>query len=377
MVKIDWEFGPAYPMGIQDSALGIIDNTIISAGGFTRHPKDIVRRHPDAFGGEESGFTNVTFALDMSHKPWTWERIADMPAAPPRQGTTPVIVDEAMYVVGGFNYADPFSYRETFKLEKLDGEWVWEKLPCELEWPVAEAGAVAIGKNIYLVGGCDYFRAPGGEVEDLLTETGRNGNLVGNGLFVLDAEDPHAGWKRLSDLPGTARMFPGTVALGNLIYVLQGAYAPLNPPSPGPHYFNVADNWVYDTISEKWSRLPDGPEGTNRSAVLWRDRAALLIGEYRYPQNQNPDGSRTDIYTEEEKALQKADALHWKKLFGKAVFCYDIAGGEYTATDPLLERTSTPMVAIKEDRVFVLGGEGGKLWHPDAFQIGTVRELTS
>ena len=47
MVKIDWEYGPAYPMGIQDSALGIIGDTILSAGGFTRYPKDIVRRHYD------------------------------------------------------------------------------------------------------------------------------------------------------------------------------------------------------------------------------------------------------------------------------------------------------------------------------------------
>ncbi|MFH1007265.1 MAG: hypothetical protein V1800_07165 [Candidatus Latescibacterota bacterium] len=377
MVRIDWAYGPAYPMGIQDSALGVIGNTILSAGGFTRHPKDITRLHPDTFGGEESGFTNVTFALDLSRTPLCWERIADMPAAPPRQGTTAVVVGEAMYVVGGFSYADPFTYRETFKLERRNGEWVWEKLACELSWPVAETGAVAVGKNIYVVGGCDYFRAPGGEVEDLLTEAGREGNPVGNGLFVLDTEDPHSGWQRLSDLPGTARMFPGAVAVGDLIYVLQGAYAPLTPPSPGSHYFNVVDSWVYDTIGGKWSRLSDAPEGSNRSAVLWRDRAILLIGAYRYPQNQSPDGTRTDIYTNEEKAQEKEDPHFWKKLFATTVLSYDIATDEYTVIDSLLERTSTPMVAIKEDRVFVLGGEGGKLWHPDAFQIGTVREQPS
>ena len=377
MVKIDWEFGPAYPMGIQDSAFGIIGNTIISAGGFTRHPKDIVRLYPDAFGGKESGFTNLTFALDLSCKPWSWERIADIPAAPPRQGAAPVIMGEAMYVVGGFNYAEPFTYRETFKLERLGREWVWKKLPCELQWPVAEAGAVAIGKRIYLVGGCDYFCPPGGQEEDLLTEAGRHGDPVGNGLFVLDTVDPHSGWKRLSDLPGTARECAGTVAVRDLIYVIQGAYAPLKPPSPGSHYFNVVDSWVYDTVSETWSRLGDAPNGANRSAVLWRDRAVILIGEYRYPQNQNPDGSRTDVYTSEEKALEKADALDWKTLFGTTVLCYDIAKDEYTVTDPLLERTSTPMVAIKGDSLYVLGGEGGKLWHPDAFQIGRVRELPS
>jgi len=288
-----------------------------------------------------------------------------------------VVVGEAMYVVGGFNYAAPFTYRETFKLERLDGEWVWEKLACELPWPVAETGAVAVGKKIYVVGGCDYFRAPGGEVNDLLTEAGRDGNPVGNGFFVLDTEDPHSGWKRLSDLPGTARMFPGAVAAGDLIYVLQGAYAPLTPPSPGSHYFNVVDSWVYDTIGGKWSRLLDAPDGSNRSAVLWRDRAVLLIGEYRYPQNQNPDGTRTDIYTSEEKALDKVGALDWREVFGTTVLCYDIAKDEYTVTDPLLESTSTPMVAVKGDSLYVLGGEQGEGLHPDTFQIGTVRELTS
>lgn len=30
------------------------------------------------------------------------------------------------------------------------------------------------------------------------------------------------------------------------------------------------------------------------------------------------------------------------------------------------------MVATKGDKVYSLGGEGGKLWHPDALQIGRV-----
>src|SRR5437870_2312504 len=57
LLKISWQEGPEYPMGIQDSGLGVLDGKIVSAGGFSRHPKDVVAKHPDAFDGQPTGFT--------------------------------------------------------------------------------------------------------------------------------------------------------------------------------------------------------------------------------------------------------------------------------------------------------------------------------
>ena len=81
-VRIRWELGPDYPMGIQDSAMAIVDGTLISAGGFTRHPLQIVAKYPNAFGGGKSGFTALTFALSLKESGRGWHRIADVPGPP-------------------------------------------------------------------------------------------------------------------------------------------------------------------------------------------------------------------------------------------------------------------------------------------------------
>ena len=50
-MKIDWTMGPPYPLGIQDSALGIVSGHLVSAGGFSRHPKEIVQQYPNRPAG--------------------------------------------------------------------------------------------------------------------------------------------------------------------------------------------------------------------------------------------------------------------------------------------------------------------------------------
>ena len=108
-LDIEWREGPEYPMGIQDSAFAVLDGKIVSAGGFSRHPKDIVSRYPDAFGGAKSGFSKVAFVFDPKDPKLGWVRIADTPG-PPRQASAAAVVNNAMYVIGGFSYTKPWSY---------------------------------------------------------------------------------------------------------------------------------------------------------------------------------------------------------------------------------------------------------------------------
>jgi hypothetical protein len=119
-VEINWSEGPEYPMGIQDSAFGVIDGLVVSAGGFTRHAKDIVERHPDAFGGARDGFTALTFIFDPANPTGGWTRVADIPG-PPRQAALAVVVDNALYAIGGFNYTAPYTYRKTYRLSRKKG----------------------------------------------------------------------------------------------------------------------------------------------------------------------------------------------------------------------------------------------------------------
>ncbi len=368
-VHIEWRLGPDYPMGIQDSALGVVDGYVVSAGGFTRHPLDIVTHHPDAFGGEASGFTRLTFALDPKHEDAGWQRIADMPG-PARQGPAVAVADDALYIMGGINYTEPYTYRDTYRLRHVEGEWVWEELAsARLPWPVygAAASTAVIGSRIYLLGVADFFVAPGTEAHDFHSEAGRDGSPVSRALLALDTTDVRAGWQRLADCPGLPQFDAGVAAAGGRLYRLGGIYAPLNPGN-GPHYFNAVDAWVYDPPTDAWTRLPDVPDGANRRALTWRDRSILLVAGYKYAQTWHPDGTLTEAYTDAERGR------NWREFFEDTVLVYDTQSQRLAPADALVERTSYPSSAIVGDTIYCLGGEGGpRLWHPATFQTGRVR----
>ncbi len=361
-VRIRWEPGPDYPMGIQDSAMGIVDGALVSAGGFTRHPLQVVAKYPGAFGGQKSGFTALTFALSLREPGHGWERIADVPG-PPRQAAAAAVVGNELYVVGGFNYTAPHTYREVYRLTKPAGRWAWDRIPADLPWPVSEPGVAVMGKRIYLVGGADFHRLPGEKSEDFASERGRTGQPVGKALLMLDTERLSAGWQRLADLPGTSRFDTAVAAAGGRIYSLGGVHR-----AGGAGYRNAIDSWEFDPATGKWSRLPDAPQGSNRRAVAWRDRYLVLLAGYRYNLTQSPDGKVTDVYTPDERKRK------WTDFFENTVLLYDTEAKRWSHADPLLERTSWPMADIAGDRIYSLGGEGGpRLFHPASLQIGIIQ----
>lgn len=368
LLKILWVEGPEYPMGIQESACGVLNGKFISAGGFTRHAKDIVKFYPNAFGGAANGFTSLTFLFDPLKPENGWTRITDIPG-PPRQGAATVVAGDSLYAVGGFNYTDPFSYRSTYRLRWEGGQWVWSDLECQLPWPVCEACAVAIGTKIYLVGASDYFAAPGAKDPDFHTEAGRDNSPVGRALLMLDIKRLKAGWKRLADLPGTPRLDCAAAAAGGKLYVLGGIYSPLQKVGDD-NYFNVNDSWVFDPGKNRWSRLPDMPDGANRRALTFKDRYILLVSGFKYRKTWQLDGTQAETYSPEELKLPFA------AFFEKTVLVFDTKTNRLGSADPLLDQTSWPGGALHGSTIFTLGGEGGaRMWHPATFQIGKIEIL--
>jgi hypothetical protein len=373
LLRIEWRLGPDYPMGIQDSAVGLVAGKVVSAGGFTRHPLDILAAYPDAFGGEPSGFTRLAFVFDPENEEAGWQRLADLPG-PARQGPAVAVVDDAMYLMGGMNYTEPYTYRETYRLQHsgltaLGREWVWQRLEsCRLPWPVygAAASTAVIGKKIYLFGVADFFPSPGATGPDFHTEAGRESSPVSRALLVLDTTHLEAGWQRLADCPGLPQFDAGVAAAGGRLYRLGGIYAPLNP-GDGLHYYNAVDSWRYDPATDQWSRLRDLPPGSNRRALTYADRYVLLVAGYKYAQTWRLDGTKTEVYTDAEKALE------WKDFFEDTVLVYDTVTDRLGTADALLERTSYPSSALVGDTIYCLGGEGGpRLWHPATLQIGKI-----
>lgn len=373
MLKIQWRLGPDYPMGIQDSAVGYIGGRVVSAGGFTRHPLGIRARYPDAFGGQPSGFTKLTFMLDPGHEEQGWQRIADIPG-PARQGGAVAVVGDAMYVMGGINYDPPHTYRETCQLRLAGGKWTWTALDsCRLPWPIYGAGAstAVIGDKIYLFGVADFFQPPGEASQDFHTEAGREGSPVSKALLVLDTADLRSGWKRSADCPGLPQFDAGVAAAGGKIWRLGGIYAPLKKQTDSWRgenaYYNAVDSWMYEPGTDRWSRLRDMPDGSNRRAVTYQDRYVILIAGYKYPLTWHLDGVRRDAYAAKEKRQD------WKEFFGKTVLVYDTKTGQLGTADSLIERTSYPSSAIVDDTIYCLGGEGGpRLWHPATLQVGKI-----
>ncbi len=370
MLRIEWRLGPDYPMGIQDSAAGCVDGMVVSAGGFTRHPLDICRQHPDAFGGEVSGFTRLTFAFCPEDESAGWRRIADMPG-PARQGAAVAVVNGALYAMGGINYAEPYTYSDVCRLRKDGDRWVWEELPdARLPWPVygSACSTAVIGNKVYLLGVADFFQGPGADGPDFHSEAGRNGDPVGSALLVLDTTCIGAGWKRLADCPGVPKFDSGVAAAGGKIYQLGGIFAPL---AKSPYaYYNAVDCWEYNPESDGWARLRDLPHGANRRALVYEDRYILLIAGYKYPKTWHPDGSVTDALTAEEQSRA------WESFFEKTVLVYDTRSGRLGTADPLLEQTSIPSAGSVGDTLYCLGGEGGpRLFHPATLQIGKVVEV--
>jgi hypothetical protein len=246
---------------------------------------------------------------------------------------------------------------------------VWQGLEsCRLPWPVygAAASTAVIGKKIYLFGVADFFPSPGAADPDFHTEAGREGSPVSRALLVLDTTHLEAGWQRLADCPGLPQFDAGVAAAGGRLYRLGGIYAPLNP-GDGLHYYNAVDSWRYDPATDQWSRLRDLPPGSNRRALTYADRYVLLVAGYKYAQTWRLDGTKTEVYTDAEKALE------WKDFFEDTVLVYDTVTDRLGTADALLERTSYPSSALVGDTIYCLGGEGGpRLWHPATLQIGKI-----
>lgn len=361
--RIHWREGPEYPLGIQDAAFALLDGRVISAGGFTRWPKDSVAKYPDLFGGAKNGFTHATFVFDPRHEASGWTRIGNIPG-PRRQAAVAAVAGGALYAIGGFNYDAPYTYRSVYRLTPGRGDWRWEDVPAELPWPVCEAGVGVIGRVIYLICGADFCPQPGHPDCDF-NIVGRRGQPVGRSILSLDTANPRSGWRQVTQIPGTPRFDTcATVAAGK-IYVFSGVHRePL--PKPGG-YSNVVDAWSFDVATSRWERLADLPHRSNQHAITYRDRYLLLLGAYRYGATRRIDGSLDQVYTPEEK---KRD---WKQFFEPTVVVYDTRTRQVAETDPLLDATSYPMAAVEGDTVYALGGEGGKrLWQPATFHIGRI-----
>jgi N-acetylneuraminic acid mutarotase len=362
MLRITWSRGPNLPQGFQDSDGGFLGTQLITVGGFCQGADDA--RKP---GRYPRGFLNKVWAFDIAAPAKGWVSLPDYPATP-RQGLMAVPVNGALYCWGGFNYTPPNCYADGYRLSRSNGQWVWDQLP-PLPWPLTASGICAIGHKIYVFGGGDYS-------EDFRTDADRNGNnpRLGARLIVFDTENVEAGWKRLTDCPGTPRLGVAMAAVGGKIYVLGGVAA--TPRNSGSIYRSIVDNWRYDPARDSWERIRDLPTSSSNfpdGKIVVADRYVLLVGGFPYAEVANPDGTFRPPYGHPHKFADQGE-------YYNDVFVYDTKTDLFGTADPLPINNAGPMTVVHGNEIFLVGGEtdareiDGEYYghHPDLFLRGQI-----
>ena len=369
LLQITWSRGADLPQGFQDSDGGILGRTLITACGFCSGGLDEDNRRKP--GRYPRGFLRKAWAIEVDDPQAKWLALPDFPGVP-RQGVFSAVVGEALYVWGGFNYDEPYTYGDGWRLQRNDGEWKWTPLP-NLPRRVTSSGACVIGTTIYVCGGADY------DATAFYTENDRSGTAprLGARLISLDTANLDGGWRELPELPGTARFVLAVQAVNGNLYVIGGATG----DRPGYGYCTVVDNWRFDPADNTWTRLRDLPVSSGNfpksSNLVFENRYIILPGGHQYPHIANPDGTVRPAYGKASSARSDS-GLH------NDVFVYDTATNQFGAADKLPIDNNLPMAVVSGDEIFLLGGEtgGGVVdgeyygHHPDLFLRGRIRAIT-
>ena len=352
MLSIDWSTAPPLPRGMQDNDGGIIDRFLVMVGGFCHGVDDDWKP-----GKYERAFLRDAYALDLRDEASGWRRIPDFPAGG-RQEMYAATVDDEIHYWGGFNYTAPFTYRDGYKLSRVDGEWRWTRLP-DLPRPGGAGNAVAIGAKIYLLGGMDYDA----KRYHVWTDRAGGTDRLGSRLYVFDTRDAATGWSELEPCPGTPRMMSGLAAVDGKLWVVGGYGVDREGAARC-----VVDSWRYDPAARSWERLRDLPvavSGFGSGSIVYRDRYLLLPTGYPHATVLDPDGGVRPRYGRPSRIDRSA----WKQhpglegtTYENHVWVYDTRTDLYGTATPLPFDDHGPATHVVGDTAWLFPGETGGFW---------------
>ena len=386
-IRLEYDIFVDLPFGFQDSSGAIVNDHLISIGGFCGGNHEWEDGTSYCCGPR--GFTKETFALKLHTSTtnnnssnnnnnkgicYQWKQLPKFPGLP-RQGHRCTLVkkhsmESSMYCWGGYSYTplkasskddkallmakkkDAYGFIDGYSLRFDMGtlKWLWKKLP---DLPNDFGSFVGIctceNNKIYVSGGADY------DSNQFHTYANRNNESKGLGAELWEFDIREETWLKLPSLPGTARFESALTCINNIVYAIGGATEGVSY-NRKTTFSTVIDNWEYDTNLKKWSRLPDTPivSGNFVSPAVFKNRYIFLMGGYGY-----------DSYISNNvKHKTKIRAPHLDHRVNSAYYSngalvFDSVQKKFFLTDPLPINNNGPLVLINGDDLYIIGGETG------------------
>lgn len=235
----------------------------VDADNFTSSPLPGYKIYAvGGMGSGESRQLDTVERLVIQDGSFWWEEIASLSQA--RVGACAAVIDNTLYVVGGWGPNGHSNTMETLALGEISLGWTVSSIKMPL--PLTFAGLATYGERLYVCGGGKP--ADGAEGDP-------GANLCSTNITMKLTPGQH--WKRLHPMsvprhgPAVATwVVDGKLGLEQCLVVLGGI-------DDQGKYLRTAER--FDLISERWSALPNLPEPLAAAcAVVFRSQVFVLGG---------------------------------------------------------------------------------------------------
>lgn len=392
------------PQCLEGAAFNIYNDKIFIAFGFCggfagwgdRVPPKL-RENTNKWVSYKRGFYNDLFIYDLSKNKWTKQSIK-LPIEP-RQNANSIILNEHLIILGGYSYqALTEKELEYFNKNNL-------KLPSKNKIFTKNDGLlINLNKNFFLDPSKNikkiYMQEPLTDY-NIIKDESNNDIYILNGAtyettafkvlekFNIIKYNVDNSFNLIKDINFSSERFPGTLRFasncffkdGN-IYILGGCTTSKNENNFKGYIetelCNVLDNWKYNIIKKKWTRLRDIPIPIcYNKGDLYKNKYYIFIGGVTYKKTKimNKESYSVCYFSQEQickfpfNGISTLKDKNWRLYKDEEMFnsqhsnmiiIYDIQNDKFMISDFVLPiNMSAGPVSIYKDYLYIGGAEAG------------------
>lgn len=237
---IQWRQSTPMPEPTDGYAGGVLDGRLVLSGGtyWEGSPAEWTKKI----------YSRTTLAFDPRTE--TWERLPDAPVSLAYAASA--VVGDELFVLGGMQ--DGHASREIYVLKKTADRYVWRHFG-QLPEPRVFASAVVVDAAIYVIGGNREFEPFDAKGTCCTSLTARNT------VWRLRLAGSAARWEELPGYPGDLRWLHKAATDGRAIYLFGGVFS----KSEDVPVRKINEVLRFDP-STGWSKVADLPESLQLAA---------------------------------------------------------------------------------------------------------------